>query len=579
MSEAEYLYYHPAAHTGPAYTAVPTGTPDRFDRVIVEIDHRVPMRDSIRLATDVYRPDADGPFPAVLIRLPYGKTEPVCAMPLIARYWARKGYACVVQDVRGKWGSEGTFVPAMGQTEVDDGYDTIDWIARQGFSNGRVGMYGESYYGFTSYAGAVGGHPALKCIAPGNISVDRFRNIYRGGVFQFNTMGNWALSMDVGTIRDVRAIDPWHLPLKDIPKAAGIEGRYYNDLITHTRRGPFWEARSLLAAHERVNVPLLCWTGWYDTFLGQQLDDWAIISRRNPHSHLFIGPWDHEGSFDQIDRIGGIETGTHGEHRWDTYQAFFDHYLMGIENGFDKRPPVEVFTLGRGWQFLSAWPPEGPAPAALHLSSGGHAATLSGDGRLTYDPPQQEPPDTYDYDPADPVADTVAESCWGIARALGDRTSIENRRDVLVYTTEPLPADVEVTGPIKATLYAASSATDTDYWVGLVDVREDGYATLVQDGIIRASARDGQGSAPPLVPGQPTRFDIDLWATSVVFRKGHRIRVEVTSSAFNKFARNTNSGEALADASRIVVARQTIYHDRDHPSCIHLPIRPSPRAR
>lgn len=573
MNSGDYLYYHPLAHTGPAYTAVPTGTPDRFGEVIVSCDHMVPMRDGVRLATDVYCPDAPGPFPSLLIRLPYGKTEPACAMQIIAPYWARKGFVCVVQDVRGKWSSEGTFVPAMGQTEVDDGYDTIDWVTRQPFSNGRVGMFGESYYGFTSYAGAVGGHPALKCIAPGNISVDRYCNVYRGGVLQFNTMGNWALSMNVGTVQDVSRVDPWHLPLKDLPSTGGVESAYFQDLITHTRRGPFWEIRSLLAAREKVMIPYFCWTGWYDTFLGQQLTDWHNISSHNPHAHLFIGPWDHEGSFDQIDRIGGIETGVHGERRWDTYQAFFDHYLAGLDNGFDKRPRVEVFTLGRGWQFLSTWPPVDAKSTPYYLSSGGNAATLAGDGRLQLEVARQESSDTYNYDPANPVADTVGGSCWGIARELGDRRPIEMRNDVLVYSTEPLDADVEVSGAITATLYASSSAVDTDFWVGLVDVRNDGYATLIQDGIIRASARSGDGKAPPLNPGMPTRFDIDLWATSVVFRKGHRIRVEVTSSAFNKFVRNTNSGEPLAEAKTLVVARQTIHHDADHPSHILLPVR------
>jgi putative CocE/NonD family hydrolase len=581
MSEADYLYYHPAAHTGPAYTTVPSGTPDRFAGLTVQSDHRVRMRDGVHLATDVYLPDAPGPFPAVLIRLPYGKIEPVCAMPLIARFWARKGYACVVQDIRGKWGSEGVFVPAVGKTEVDDGYDTIAWIAAQPFCNGSVGMYGESYYGFTSYAGAVGGHPALKCIAPGNISVDRYRNIYRGGAFQFNTMGNWALSMDVGTVQDVRRIDPWRLPLRDIPATGGLAGNYFLDLITHPRRGPFWEARSLLQAHEKVTIPLLCWTGWYDTFLGQQLTDWDIIWARNSarrHCHLFIGPWDHEGSFDQIDRIGGIWTGTHGEHRWDTYQAFFDHYLMGLDNGFNERPPVEIFTLNGSWGFLSAWPPKEAVPTPFYLAGNGAAPSPDEAGRLAITPPGAEPPDSYDYDPLDPVADTVEASCWGIARELGDRRSIEQRPDVLVYSTEPLIGDVEVTGPVKATLFAASSAVDTDFWIGLVDVREDGYATLVQDGILRASARDGIGDAPPLEPGKPVRFDIDLWAASIVFRKGHRIRVEVSSSAFSKYARNTNSGEPAADAARVVVARQAIHHDAAHPSHILLPVIGRPAA-
>lgn len=566
MSTSNHLYYHPSQHTGPEYTVVPSGTPNRSAGVTVSSDHMVPMRDGIRLVTDVYLPDGPGPFPVLLIRLPYGKTEPVCAMPLIASFWARKGYACVVQDVRGKWGSEGVFVPAVGQTEVEDGTDTIAWIAGQPFSNGRVGMWGESYYGFTSYAGAVGGHPALKCIAPGDIGVDRYRNVYKGGVFQFNTMGHWALAMNVDTVQDVSGIDPWYLPLKDLPKTGGIEAPYFQELIRNPVRGLFWEERSLLDAHTKVTIPMLSWTGWYDTFLGGQLADWATIAERNRdkrHCHLLVGPWDHEGSFDQIDRIGGIETGRHGEKRWDTYQAFFDHYLMELDNGFDKRPPVEIFTLGKGWRFESAWPPKQATPTAYYLAS---------DGRLTTAPPGHRSADAYDYDPASPVADTVGGTCWGLARELGDRRELETRPDVLVYSSGPLAQEIEVTGPITATLHVSSTAVDTDFWVGLVHVRADGYATLVQDGILKTSFRDGVGKAPPLEPGRIYTLDIDLWATSVLFKKGERIRVEVSSSAFNKYNRNTNTGEPIADASRTIVARQTVHHGGEHPSRIVLPV-------
>lgn len=576
MSSTDHLYYHPSVHTGPDYTEVPSGTPDRFARVVKSSDYMVPMRDGVRLATDVYLPDGPHPFPTILIRLPYGKTQPVCVMPLIAGYWARKGYACVVQDVRGKWGSEGEFVPAIGETEVKDGYDTIDWIVQQPFSNGHVGMYGESYYAFTSYAGAVGRHPALKCIAPGNISVDRYRNVYRGGAFQFNTMGHWALAMNVGTVQDVSRIDTWHLPLRDIPSTGGIESRYFQELILNPIRGDFWTRRSLLDAHSRMSVAMLCWSGWYDTFLGGQLADWAIISERNRearHCHLMVGPWDHEGSYDQIERIGGIETGRHGVRRWDTYQAFFDHYLMGIDNGFDKRPAVEIFTLGKGWRFESEWPPRTSIPTPFFLSSGGSANTLAGDGRLVRTAPEDEPTDGYDYDPKNPIADTVGRTCWGIARELGDRRSLESRSDMLVYSTGPLERSVEVTGPIKATLHVSSTAIDTDFWVGLVHVRDDGYATLVQDGILKTSHRDGEGKAPPLQPGEIYRLDIDLWATSILFQRGEQIRIEISSSAFDKYARNTNTGDPIAEASRTIVARQTIYHDALRPSHILLPLR------
>ena len=570
--------YHPSAHVSADLTEIASGTPDRCAEGRLLSDLMVPMRDGVRLATDVYLPDAAGPFPTILVRLPYGKTDPHCALPPVARHWTRKGYACVVQDVRGKWGSEGVFKPADGRTETDDGYDTLDWLARQDFCNGAVGMWGESYYGFTSYAGATSGHPALRAIAPGNIGVDRYRNVFRGGAFQFNTMGNWALSMVVSTVQDVIAADPWHLPLSEIPAKAGLVSPYYHEMLANPRRGAFWAERSLLQAHERVRIPVLCWGGWYDNFLGGQLHDFRILTERNraaglDHIHLFVGPWDHSGSAETTDRIGANYVGLHGAHRWDKYQAFFDHYVMGLDNGFERGPRVEYFTMcANEWRGAASWPPPEAVATPFYLSSGGRANTLAGDGLLSLVPPGDEPPDHYDYDPRDPVADTVEMNCWSIAAALRDRSDVERRGDVLVYATPPLAEPLELTGPIEVVLHAASSAVDTDFWAGLVDVNPAGYATLIQDGIIRASARLGDAPAPPLTPGEVVAYRIDLWATSYELKAGHRLRLEVSSSCFNKFDRNTNTGLPLGQAAGTVVAHQTLFHDALRPSHILLPL-------
>ena len=570
--------YHPSTHAMADLTSIASGTPDRCAEGSLRSDIMVPMRDGVRLATDVYLPDAAGPFPAILVRLPYGKTDPHCALPPVARHWTRKGYACVVQDVRGKWGSEGAFKPADGATETADGYDTLAWLADQDFCNGAIGMWGESYYGFTSYAGAVSGHPALRAIAPGNIGVDRYRNVFRGGAFQFNTMGNWALSMVVSTAQDVIAADPWHLPLAEIPAKAGLESPYYQDMLANPRRGPFWAARSLLTAYDRIRIPVLCWGGWYDNFLGGQLHDFRLLTERNKadgldHIYLFVGPWDHSGSAEQTDRIGANFVGLHGAHRWDKYQTFFDRYVMGLDNGFDRGPRVEYFTIGASeWRRSPSWPPPDMVPTPFYLSSGGRANTLAGDRRLSPTPPAEEPTDHYDYDPLDPVADTVDMNCWSMASELRDRTEVERRADVLVYSTPPLAEPLEITGPIEATIHAASSAVDTDFWLGLVDVSPDGYGTLIQDGILRASARFGDQSAPPLRADEIVAYRIDLWAASYLLKAGHRLRLEVTSSCFNKFNRNTNTGQPIGQADRTVVARQTIYHDAQHPSLVMLPL-------
>ncbi|MDA0220373.1 MAG: CocE/NonD family hydrolase [Proteobacteria bacterium] len=573
--------YHPtASKTIIELTDIASGTPDRAQAGAVTSDIMVAMRDGIRLATDVYLPDAAGPFPAMLIRLPYGKTEAHCAMPATAAHWNRKGYACIVQDVRGKWGSEGAFHPADGVTETCDGYDTLEWLAGQPWSNGRVGMWGESYYGFTSLAGATSQHRALRAIAPGNIGCDRYRNVFRGGAFQYNTMGNWALSMVVQSYQDVTAADPWHLPVREIARAAGLESPYFEELIDNLHRGPFWEARSLLAAWDKVRIPVLEWCGWYGCFLGGQIRDFQVLAERNApdsHIHLFVGPWDHEGSSEGTSRIGATEVGIHAEHRWDTFQAFFDCYVMGIDNGFGREPRVHYFAMGASqWRKAQAWPPAQTRFEPWYLSSGGRANTLYGDGTLgTAAPAAGMPPDTYAYDPQDPVADTLAMNCWGIAGELGDRREIEVREDVLVYTGPVQEADLDLTGPITARLWAATSAPETDFWLGLVDVNEKGYGTLIQDGILRTSYRDGEGRAPHLKPGEAICYDIDLWATSYTVRKGHRLRLEVTSSCFNKYDRNTNTGLPIGRAAHTVVAQQTILHDALHPSHVLLPVQPA----
>jgi hypothetical protein len=568
-----------AKHDVAAFDALATATPERARPGREMGDVMIAMPDGVRLATDVYLPEGGGPFPTILTRLPYGKREPYCFMPVIARHFVRKGYAYVVQDVRGKWGSEGVFEPNMAANEIGDGSATIDWIARQPWSTGRVGMWGESYFGFTSWAGAVGGHPALAAIAPGDITVDRYRGTFRDGCLQLNTVGLWAIRMMARRYQDVSAIDLWHLPLAELGNAAGIRSSYFDAVIANPRPSPFWEERSLLQAFDRVRIPVLHWGGWYDNYLGPLIADWRRLRDRNApadHNHLFIGPWDHEGTADKLHRAGllPVDPGIQAR-RWDTFQAFFDRYLMGLDNGFGAGGAVRYYTLGADrWREASAWPPAGTRIEPWFLHSGGRAATLSGDGVLSPDPPGEEPPDSYDYDPRDPVAWTLDVDCWSIAGQMGDRAPIEARPDVLVYTGRPLEKDIEITGPIGARLHLASSALDTDVMLALCDVFPDGRVNLIQDGVLRASHRSRDRYPLPLVPGEATALGIDLWSTSYRVPAGHRLRLEVTSSDFNRYDRNPNTGAAYGREAHPVVARQTVYHDPLRPSHVALPIAP-----
>lgn len=566
-------------HLVAAYDRMPSNLPDRVAAGTVLSDAMVVMRDGTHLATDVYLPEGDGPFPAILTRMPYGKTEPYCFMPVIADYWVRQGYAAVVQDVRGKWGSEGLFEPNLAANEVPDAYDTINWIASRLWSNGAVGMWGESYFGFTSYAGAVSGHPALACVAPGDISLDRYKATMRYGCLQLNTVGTWAISMTDQTYQDLSNLNYWHLPMAEMANAAGAPSGYFDELIANPLPSPFWEAHSLLQGYDGITIPILHWGGWYDNYLGPTIADWRYMATRNTESgnqHLLIGPGDHENTPDLNHRAGilPVAEGT-GAARWDAFIAFFDHYLMGRDNGFGERGPIQYYTLGSDrWHDATAWPPSGTTMTPIYLRSSGGANTTAGDGGLSWDAPEEdEPHDSFDYDPADPITETLELDCWSLAGAMGDRQSIETRQDVLVYTSEPFADGLELTGPITAYIQFTSSVVDTDVTVTMVDVFEDGRANLIQDGILRCRHRNGLDRSDLMEPGFVYHLEIDVWSTSYVLQPDHRLRIEISSSNFNRYDRNLNTGEEFGQGSEAIVARQTVFHDSLRPSYVMLPIQ------
>jgi uncharacterized protein len=551
------------------FDRIPTTTPDRSAVHNVRSDIMVAMRDGIRLACDVYLPEGDGPFSTILTRIPYGKTEAYCYMPLIGAFFASKGYAFVVQDVRGKWGSEGTFNPNMGAVEIDDGYDTIDWIAKQGWSNERVGMWGESYYGFTSYAGAVSQHPALVAVAPGDITLNRYPATFRGGCLQLNTVGTWAIEMMAQEYQDLSSIDPRHLPLAEMANAAGIPSSYFDAVIANPVMAPFWEERSLLAGYDVIGIPVLHWDGWYDNYLGYMLQDWRRLTDKNApkkHNHLMVGPWDHECSADALGRAGLMPvTDTAFAHRWDHFIAFFDHYLMELDNGFGAAGPVHYFTLGADdWRDAEDWPPPGVDFQPWYLRS---------DAQLSQKLPGEEVADQFIYDPATPIDETLQMDCWAIAGEMGDRREIEARDDVLVYTGPLLETDIELTGPVTAELHITSSATDTDFTVVLADVFPDGRVNKIQDGIMRTGFRDPDHAPQPMEPGQVYTLKVDLWATSYLVAKGHQLRVEISSSDFNRYDRNPNTGAPFGHSPTTVTAEQTVHHDATYPSHIVLPVK------
>jgi putative CocE/NonD family hydrolase len=494
------------------------------------------------------------------------------AMAPTGEFWARKGYAFVCQDVRGRFGSEGDFVSPFGRHEIDDTYDTIEWTAGQDWCDGTVGMWGESYYGLTSYCGAIGGHPALKCIAPGDPAPFNLHHIiYRQGALALNAMGLWSLGMDGRRYNSFDGLDCWALPLSAIPGPMAHSGALFRQWVTSPAGDDdIWHAGDLSDCIDKVAAPTLLWGGWYDNIQGPWIADWLKILAHSPapeHKHLMIGPWDHEGSSNYTGMAGRQAVGLNGAYRWDTTQAFFDCYLRGEDNGFAARERVEIFVMGdNAWRFEESWPLARAVDTDFYLS---------GDGGLSPTRPDAgSGSDSFVYDPADPVTDTLESDLWAAIAGLDDRRAIEARGDVVVYTGAALDDDMEITGNVRAELHAASTAVDTDFTVTLVDVFEDGYAQQIQHGIVRASHRDPTAGISPIEPGRIYAYAIDLWSTSYVVKRGHRLRVEVSSSRFNEFDRNLNSGEPQGEGANPIAATQTIHRSAAHPSRIILPLVP-----
>jgi len=561
------------------FASIPTNTLDVYDRVRVDKNVVVPMRDGIKLYANIYRPDGDESFPVILIRLPYGKDEAYCEMPAHGKYWAKKGYICVVQDVRGKFRSEGTFYPYI--NEANDGYDTLNWIAAQPWCDGNIGMTGESYYGYTQWAVAPLNHPNLKCIAPGVTYTDTYGvSVYNNNVFCLKQKTNWAIKMNAKKCGNFFKLNPWHLPLISMDDDAGIKCEYYKDWILHPSRDSYWDPINVCQKHNEVKIPAYHWSGWYDVLLPGTIKSWLGVKesggspKARENQWLLIAPVDHQLTPRLTHRIGKIEI---GKEAWtyDRLQQFFDYWLKAIDNDFSKTPRVEIFTIGDNkWRFENEWPPAKVKYTKYYLHSNGCANTLNGDGLLDRNEPGDEPTDSYVYDPNDPVAISLKMDLWSIAKELKSRTSVEKREDVLVYATPKLKKDLEITGPITVTLFAASSVRDTDFTAALVDVFPDGYAHMIQQGITRARYRDSASKASLIKPAKVYEYTIDLCATSYVVKEEHTIRVEICSSDFDRWDRNPNTGNEFGLDAETIKASQTIFHDREHSSNITLPIIP-----
>ena len=565
------------------------------------------LRDGTITYVDVFRPDVSGKFPGLLQRTPYDKSAPSSRTgALDAIRAASAGYAVVIQDVRGRYSSDGEFYAFV--NEIEDGYDSVEWVASQPWCDGQVGMYGTSYVGATQWLAAKAGPPNLVCTAPGMTASDYHEGwTWRGGAFElgFNmfwtvnslTAANWE-NLSKRLFLPVRQMDLLveaadsladgyrYLPLHEFPELEGGLAPYYYDWLAHPEYDDYWRSISIEESHSAITVPAFNFGGWYDIFLSGTLRNFTRMrelgasSEAREGQRLVIGPWVHGHS--PLAVAGENSFGARASSAFQDVQGqvlrFNDQWLKGEPLPVSEEKPVRIFVMGENvWRSEDEWPLDRAVETRYYLHSRGGANTLNGDGWLSPEEPGEEPPDVYVYNPIDPVP-TRGGPLLGDAVLLPsgayDQRPIEARPDVLVYTTLPLEQYTEVTGPVTATIYAASSARDTDFTAKLVDVDTTGYARNLTDGIVRARYRKPRSPATLLESGDVYEYVIDLSATSNLFKAGHRIRLEVSSSNFPRFDRNMNTGEGIGTDSTFVPALQSIYHTPQHASYVTLPIVP-----
>lgn len=531
----------------------------------------VPMRDGVRLQTDIYLPNSEGRFPTLFVRDIYtnGSNE---VRQRYARWATANGYAFVFQSARGRYDSQGSWYPYF--QEIADGDDALSWIADQSWSNGKVGMFGASYLASVQWLAAVNRNPALVAIAPAMSPGNYYRDVaYPGGAFSLLSRASWGIGT-VGSrtnqrypIDWVRAIE--HLPLATLDASLGFDSRHFRDWIAHPDYDNYWKPLNLEARAPEMAVPALNIGGWYDVFLRSTIGSFTTMreqaatetARRG--QRLVIGPWVH--GWNQRS-VGEVDFGAAAIIDAEAMQLeWFDHWLKdGPEPG---SAPVRIFVMGENvWRNEQEWPLARTEYKKYYLHAGG--------GMSPEPPAAQARSVRYRYDPADPVPTLGGNIMRPELRGPFDQSPLDDRRDIVRFETEPFEAPTEITGPISAVLYATTSAPDTDFMAKLVVLKADGRSMNLVDGVIRARYRDGYEQQKLLEPGRAYRYELDLWATSYLLAPGDRLRLDVTSSNFPRLARNLNTGAPFAQTTEMVVAEQAVHVDAERPSHLVLPIVP-----
>jgi uncharacterized protein len=550
----------------------------------VRVERRVAMTasDGVRLMADIYHPLRTTATPTILVRIPFSKTIVNSLFATaVGRFWAERGYTVVIQGTRGRYESEGRHSPLVDDRR--DGLDTLDWLRRQPWFDGRLGMWGGSAFGYTQWAIAdrLPTPPAGRSALMIQISSTRFYDMfYPGGAFSLASALFWAVrsrgAEDVWPPEDALRKGFDGLPLVDADNRAAGDIPFFDDWVTHSTRDAYWQMVDGDRRAATLQAPVLLMGGWFDPFLPGQLADFMDIRRdARPDvaaaTRLVIGPWGHA---ETVALPGGIRNRNYRLESLAPSIPWFDR-LLAQTPADDRSAPIRLYVMGANtWRDEREWPLARARTTAWYLRSGGHANTADGDGVLTLDdlrPEVNDPPDVFVANPDSPVPTSGGAMIGGSGTF--PQNDIEKRTDVLVYSTPPLAEDVEVTGPLSVVLYVSTSSPSADFTAKLVDVHADGIAYNVSDGILRRAY--APAADPPAAAS--AEIVVDLWPTSIVFRRGHRIRLEIAGSNFPRYDRNPHTGDAPATARTTAAATQAVHHGGRFPSRILLPIVPDSR--
>ena len=547
----------------------------------VEKGVRVKMRDGVELVADIIRPADDAKHPVILERTPYGRET---LSQLEGDWWAKRGYVHIVQDVRGRNESDGEWTPFG--NERKDGYDTIDWIAKQSWSDGNVGMIGGSYVGWVQWAAAVESHPALKCIVPQvsppdpffNFPIDHGVPMLFGALWWSNFVKDKKVPAVPETPKDLEKLKT--LPLSKVDdETLGRNIPFYDAWLEKQTPGAFSGA-SFMSDMNKVKIPVLHVSGWWDgDGIGTKLNWAKMQSLGHKNQWLIYGPWTH--LFNSSTRLGDVDFGPDAIVDLDSiYLRWFDTWLKNKQVNWEKQPKVRAFVTGvNEWREFGDWPDPRSREMTLYLSSKGRANGIASVGELVAVAPKNQTPDKYTYDPAEVQIPPQLKNVKSFADLLAAASTVvkldPKDDDVLLYRTPPMSEPLEIGGPIDLDLHFSTSAKDTDFFAGVVDIDEQGTMRAIGlPGKIRARYLSGWEKPSLLQPGRLYKTTIELWDSAHQIKKGHRLGVLISSESFPNYARNLNTGEPISNATRMVTAEQTIYHDAKRPSALRFRVLP-----